>query len=66
MTQYRSSTTHTIIAQLAEPPRLAALHPIACRYITMLRLIAVHEAAERDPVPELAVRLGSVDFLQSR
>lgn len=49
------------IAALAVPPRVERLGPIAGRFIHALRLIALHERAGRDPVPELANRLGSVD-----
>ncbi len=63
MTQQRSPSAHSrsIIAQLAEPPRIASIGPIAARFLYSLRLIALHERARRDPVPELAVRLGSVE-----
>ncbi|MEQ5788402.1 DNA-directed RNA polymerase subunit beta' [Erythrobacter sp. NFXS35] len=56
-----SATTRDIIAALAAPPRIEQLGPIAGRFIHALRLIALHERMGRDPVPELAVRLGSVD-----
>ena len=56
-----SVTTQGIIAALAVPPRVEALGPIAGRFLHALRLIALHERLGRDPVPELAVRLGSVD-----
>ena len=36
-------------------------HPLAARFLYSLRLIAIHEQAKRDPVPELATRLGSVE-----
>lgn len=49
------------IAALAAPPRVERLGPIAGRFIYALRLIAVHERVGRDPVPELANRLGSVE-----
>lgn len=49
------------IAALAAPPRVERLGPIAGRFVHALRLIAVHERAGHDPVPELANRLGSVD-----
>lgn len=62
MTQSRSSTASDIIAALAEPPRLAACNPLAARFVCSLRLIALHERAARDPVPELAARLGEVDL----
>lgn len=56
-----SAATRSIIAALAAPPRLDRLGPIAGRFIHALRLIAVHHRVGRDPVPELAQRLGSVD-----
>lgn len=49
------------IAALAAPPRVERLGPIAGRFVHALRLIALHERAGRDPVPELANRLGSVE-----
>lgn len=49
------------IARLAQPPCLADHPPLAARFIYSLRLIAIHERARRDPVPELAARLGSVE-----
>ena len=55
-----STTASATIAALAEPPRVDALGPIGGRFIHALRLIALHERVGRDPVPELAVRLGSV------
>lgn len=63
MPQDRSPTAaaRTIIAALAVPPRMERLGPIAARFIHALRLIAVHDRAGRDPVPELAARLGSVE-----
>lgn len=56
-----SATNRSIIAALATPPRVERLGPIAGRFIHALRLIAVHDRAGHDPVPELANRLGSVD-----
>lgn len=56
-----SATSRTIIAALAAPPRIERLGPIAGRFTHALRLIALHERMGRDPVPELAVRLGSVE-----
>ncbi|QUL37560.1 DNA-directed RNA polymerase subunit beta' [Erythrobacter sp. JK5] len=50
------------IARLASPPRIEDTGPVAARFIYSLRLIAVHERAGRDPVPELALRLGSVEI----
>ena len=63
MTQQRipSARSRFIVAQLAEPPRIASMGPIAARFLYSLRLIALHDRAARDPVPELAVRLGSVE-----
>jgi hypothetical protein len=55
-----SATTRSIIAALAAPPRVEALGPVGGRFVHALRLIALHERAGRDPVPELAMRLGSV------
>ncbi len=56
-----SSTTRATIARLAQPPRIEDTHPLAARFVYSLRLIAVHDQAKRDPVPELATRLGSVE-----
>jgi hypothetical protein len=56
-----SAATAHIIARLAVPPRVDQLGPIAGRFVHALRLIALHERLGRDPVPELAVRLGSVE-----
>lgn len=56
-----TAATRSIIAALAAPPRVERLGPIAGRFIHALRLIAVHERMGRDPVPELAARLGSVE-----
>lgn len=63
MPQKPASTDHSrsIIAQLASPARLEAFGPIAARFIYSLRLIALHQRARRDPVPELATRLGSIE-----
>jgi len=56
-----SAASQAVIAKLAQPPRMGTLGPIAARFIYALRLIALHEHAKRDPVPELAVRMGSVE-----
>lgn len=56
-----SATTQTIVAALAVPPRIESLGPVAGRFLHALRLIALHERIGRDPVPELAAKLGSVD-----
>lgn len=63
MTQHRtpSARSRSTIAALAEPPRIENCGPIGARFVYSLRLIALHERAGRDPVPELAVRLGSVE-----
>ena len=55
-----SDTAQNIIAGLAVPPRVETLGPIGGRFIHAMRLIALHERNGRDPVPELAVRLGGV------
>ncbi|MCL9983512.1 MAG: DNA-directed RNA polymerase subunit beta' [Erythrobacter sp.] len=64
MSQHRtpSAPAQDVIAALAVTPRLDVLGPIAARFIHALRLIALHERAGRDPVPELAVRLGGVEI----
>lgn len=56
-----TAAARAIIAALAAPPRIERLGPIAARFVHALRLIAAHERMGRDPVPELANRLGSVD-----
>ncbi|MCZ8368408.1 MAG: DNA-directed RNA polymerase subunit beta' [Porphyrobacter sp.] len=61
MSQCPTAATRSIIAALAVPPRIERLGPIAGRFIHAMRLIAVHERARHDPVPELANRLGSVE-----
>ena len=63
MPDHRASSAHysRILAQLAAPSRLDTLGPIAARFVYSLRLIALHQRARRDPVPELASRLGSID-----
>lgn len=55
-----ASGTGAWLAQLRCPRRITAIEPVAARFIYSLRLIAVHERARRDPVAELACRLGSV------
>jgi hypothetical protein len=55
-----STAANKIIVGLATPPRIETLGPIAGRFVHALRLIALHERLGRDPVPELAVRLGGV------
>ena len=56
----KGSAHPAIIAELARVPAIADCGPIAARFIFALRLIALHERARRDPVPELAARLGGV------
>ena len=56
-----STTAQQTIVALAAPPRIEALGPIGGRFVHALRLVALHERLGRDPVPELAVRLGSVE-----
>jgi hypothetical protein len=53
--------TRNIIAGLATPPPLTTLGPIAGRFIHALRMIAFYERIGRDPVPDLAARLDSID-----
>lgn len=55
-----AAAMNTIMA-LALPPRIETLDTIGARFVHALRLIALHERLGRDPVPELAVRLGSVE-----
>jgi hypothetical protein len=57
----RTAAANATIARLAEAPRMANLNPIAARFLHSLRLIAVYQKAQRDPVSELAARLGSID-----
>ncbi len=58
--QTPNATARGTIAALALPPQTNALGPIGGRFVHALRLIALHERMARDPVPELAVRMGSV------
>ncbi|GIX19996.1 MAG: hypothetical protein KatS3mg120_1672 [Erythrobacter sp.] len=57
-----SAASRKLIAALAVPPRVDALGPIGGRFVHALRLIALHERLGRDPVPELAARLGGVEI----
>ena len=59
--QPATASTKAAIIKLAQSSRIAALHPVAARFVYSVRLIALHERAHRDPVPELAARLGSVE-----
>ncbi len=56
-----TAASKAIIAQLASARMLQSLNPIAARFVYSLRLIALHQKVRRDPVPELAARLNSVD-----
>ena len=56
-----SASAAATINRLAQPPRMSEFHPIAARFLYSLRLIAAHERARQDPVPELAMRLGNVE-----
>lgn len=56
-----SANVQNIVAMLAAPPRIERLGPIGGRFLHALRLIALHERLGRDPIPELATRLGSVE-----
>lgn len=56
-----TSAAAATIAELAQPRLLRSADPIAARFVYSLRLIALHQRAKRDPVPELALRLSSVD-----
>lgn len=56
-----SAAFRATLAGLARPPRIEEAGPLAARFVYALRLIALHERARRDPVPELATRLGSVE-----
>ena len=53
-------THQSWIERLARPPSIDGLHPIAARFVYSLRLVALHQQAGRDPVPELTQRLGSI------
>ena len=48
------------VVQLQRPARIEECAAIGARFVHALRLIALHERLGRDPVPELAARLGSV------
>lgn len=60
--RHPSAPTQDIIAALAAPARAETLGPIGGHFVHALRLIALHERLGRDPVPELAVRLASVEI----
>ncbi|MBV7258321.1 DNA-directed RNA polymerase subunit beta' [Erythrobacter crassostreae] len=56
-----SASAAAWIKELQRPKQTNALSPIAARFVYSLRLIALHERAKEDPLPELVVRLGSVE-----
>lgn len=51
----------SLLQRLGRPVAVSTLGPMAARFVHSLRLIALHQRAGRDPVPELAARLGSFD-----
>lgn len=57
-----TAASKATIAELARPGTVKEVHPIAARFVYSLRLIAVHQRAKRDPLPELATRLSSVNI----
>ena len=48
------------LEKLQRSPRVDEMHPLGARLVFALRLIALHRKARRDPVPELAARLGNL------
>lgn len=56
-----SAAAKDVIAALSQPPRVEALGSLGGRFVHALRLVALHERIGRDPVPELAARLGSIE-----
>lgn len=50
----------TIVA-LAKVPHIAMLGPMGDQFVHALRLIALHQRAQCDPIPELTIMLGSVE-----
>lgn len=50
------------IERLCKPSSISDFGPISGRFIYSLRLIALHRQVGRDPVPELAVKLGGVEI----
>lgn len=57
-----TSSSKTVVAQLACARAVQSLDPIAARFIYSLRLVALHNRVKRDPIPELAGRLASVEI----
>ncbi len=60
MRQSEPANSSSWIARLQEQPRVDELDTLAIRFVFSLRLIAIHRQAKRDPVPELAARLGNL------
>ncbi|MCK0127148.1 DNA-directed RNA polymerase subunit beta' [Erythrobacter sp. F6033] len=58
----RSASAADWVEQLKRPKTVVSLSPIAARFVYSLRLIALHDRVRKDPLPELVVRLGSVDI----
>lgn len=48
------------LERLAAPVRIDSQSPVAMRFIFALRMIACHEVVGKDPIPCLAVKLGSL------
>ncbi|MGB7417954.1 MAG: DNA-directed RNA polymerase subunit beta' [Erythrobacter sp.] len=60
LNRHSSAASATAIARLARNPRIEDLGRSAARFVYALRIIALHERAGRDPIPELAAQLGGV------
>jgi len=60
-TPFFFAKSQSIIEQLATPQPLDTVGPIAGRFVHALRLMAFYDRIGRDPVPELAEKLASVD-----
>ncbi|MEM7665288.1 MAG: DNA-directed RNA polymerase subunit beta' [Pseudomonadota bacterium] len=56
------AASNATIERLANPPKIEMFGPVAARFVYSLRLIALHDRARRDPVPELAMRLGNIEI----
>jgi hypothetical protein len=56
-----TAAARATIADLAKSRLVQNLNPVSARFVYSLRLIALHKRANRDPVPELAARLNSVE-----
>ncbi len=57
----RTQSATNWVKQLAAPSSIESLGPLGARFVYSLRLIALHDRAKRDPIPELAARLSSVE-----